>query len=97
MEAYSAEYFKKQAHDIMFDVSDDEVVELQAEFKELLSQIDVLNEIDTEGVEEMIYPFEAETKFLREDVVANVISQEDALSNAKSVKAGHVHVPKVVK
>ena len=81
----------------MFDVSDDEVVELQAEFKELLSQIDVLNEIDTEGVEEMIYPFEAETKFLREDVVANVISQEDALSNAKSVKAGHVHVPKVVK
>ena len=45
----------------------------------------------------MIYPFEAETKFLREDVVANVISQEDALSNAKSVKAGHVHVPKVVK
>ena len=93
MEAYSAEYFKKLAHDIMFDVSDDEVVE----FKELLSQIDVLNEIDTEGVEEMIYPFEAETKFLREDVVANVISQEDALSNAKSVKAGHVHVPKVVK
>ena len=97
MEAYSAEYFMKLAHDIMFDVSDDEVVELQAEFKELLSQIDVLNEIDTEGVEEMIYPFEAETKFLREDVVANVISQEDALSNAKSVKAGHVHVPKVVK
>ena len=97
MEAYSAEYFKKLAHDIMFDVSDDEVVELQAEFKELLLQIDVLNEIDTEGVEEMIYPFEAETKFLREDVVANVISQEDALSNAKSVKAGHVHVPKVVK
>lgn len=97
METYSAEYFKKLAHDIMFDVSDDEVVELQAEFKELLSQIDVLNEIDTEGVEEMIYPFEAETKFLREDVVANVISQEDALSNAKSVKAGHVHVPKVVK
>ena len=42
MEAYSAEYFKKLAHDIMFDVSDDEVVELQAEFKELLSQIDVL-------------------------------------------------------
>ena len=97
METYSAEYFKKLAHDIMFDVSDDEVIELQAEFKELLSQIDVLNEIDTEGVEEMIYPFEAETNFLREDVVANVISQEDALSNVKSVKAGHVHVPKVVK
>ena len=64
MEAYSAEYFKKLAHDIMFDVSDDEVVELQAEFKELLSQIDVLNEIDTEGVEEMIYPVFKEINYL---------------------------------
>ena len=45
----------------------------------------------------MIYPFEAETTFLREDTVDNVISQDAALANVKSVKAGHVHVPKVVK
>ncbi len=97
MEEYSVEYFKKLAHDIMFDISEQEALELQDDFKELVSEIDILNEIDTEGVEEMIYPFEMETHFLREDVVENVVSQSDALSNAKSVKAGHVHVPKVVK
>lgn len=97
MEQYSAEYFKKLAHDIMFDLNDTEVCELQDEFKELLEQIEVLDKINTDNVEEMIYPFEAETVFLREDKVENVISQEDALSNVKSAKAGHVHVPKVVK
>lgn len=97
MEEFSAEYFKKLAHDIMFDLNDEEVSELQEEFKVLLQQIELLDGIDTEGVEEMIYPFEAETTFLREDSVDNVISQEAALLNVKSAKVGHVHVPKVVK
>lgn len=97
MEEFSAEYFKKLAHDIMFDLNDEEVSELQEEFKVLLQQIELLNGIDTEGVEEMIYPFEAETTFLREDSVDNVIPQEAVLLNVKSAKAGHVHVPKVVK
>ena len=97
MEKYSNEYFKKLANDIMFDISDAEAEELKDEFQQLLEQIDVLNEIDTDGVEEMIYPFEAETTYLRCDEVARVITQQEALSNVKSVKAGHVHVPKVVK
>lgn len=97
METFDKAYFEKLAHDIMFDVNEQEVNELQEEFKVLLEQIDVLDEINTDGVEEMIYPFEAETTFLREDVVENVITQEEALSNAASVRAGHVHVPKVVK
>lgn len=97
MEAFSKEYFKKLAHDIMLDLNDQEISELQEEFKELTVQIDKLNEIDTTGVEEMIYPFEAETAFLRDDVIENVIPQTDALGNVKTVKAGHVHVPKVVK
>lgn len=97
METFDKAYFEKLAHDIMFDVNEQEVKELQEEFKVLLEQIDVLDEINTDGVEEMIYPFEAETTFLREDVVENVMTQKEALGNAASVRAGHVHVPKVVK
>lgn len=97
MEKFSTEYFRKLAHDIMFDISDQEIEELKAEFGQLLSQIEGLKEIDTEGVADMVYPFEEETSYVREDVVENVLSQHDALVNAKSVKAGHVHVPKVVK
>lgn len=97
MELFSEEYFKKLANDIMFDVNAQEISEIQEEFKALLKQLDILHAIHTDGVEEMIYPFEQETTFLREDTVDRVISQKEALSNAVSVKAGHVHVPKVVK
>ena len=97
MEAYSKDYFKRLERDIMFDISDEEAGELQYEFQDLLKQIKALDAIDTEHVEEMVYPFETETHYLREDEVNCVISQEEALCNAKSVKAGHVHVPKVVK
>lgn len=45
----------------------------------------------------MIYPFEAPTVFLREDIKADTLSQDQALSNAADVRMGHVHVPKVVK
>ena len=47
MEEFSAEYFKKLAHDIMFDLNDEEVSELQEEFKVLLQQIELLDGIDT--------------------------------------------------
>lgn len=97
METLDNENLKKLAKQIMFDISEQEMEELQEDFKILLEQIDLLDKIDTDGVEEMVYPFEMETVFLREDEVSNVIDQQAALANVNSVMAGHVHVPKVVK
>ncbi len=91
------EYFKHLAHQLMFDVNETEIEQLQEEFETLDKQIALLERIDTTGVEPMVYPFEAETSFLRADEVTHTLSREDALSNAKSVMAGHIHVPKVVK
>lgn len=91
------EYFKQLAHQLMFDVDETEIAQLQEEFETLDKQIALLERIDTDGVEPMVYPFETETTFLRADEVAQTLSREDALSNAQSVMAGHVHVPKVVK
>ena len=45
----------------------------------------------------MVYPFEEETHFLREDVVSNQITQEEVLRNAPKVADGQIVVPKVVK
>lgn len=89
--------FKQLANQIMFDLNEQEQQELQEEFDILVEQIDLLNDIDTDGVSEMVYPFEQPTTFLRVDEVQNVLSQEDALKNVTNVKMGHVHVPKVVK
>lgn len=97
METFDKEFFQKLADGIMLDVNDEEIEDLQQEFAILTRQIQLFDKVDTSGVEPMVYPFEAATTFIREDVVDHVLSQEDALKNAKSVRAGHVHVPKVVK
>ena len=97
METFDRAYFKKLAHQIMFDLSDQEIDELQEEFKVLVSQMELLEKIDTEGVEPMVYPFEAETSYIREDEAVHVLSAAEALRNVSDVREGHVLVPKVVK
>jgi len=96
-ETKDREYFKKLAHQLMFDLSDEEADELVDEFKVYEKQIEIMSSINTDGVEEMIYPFEAPTSFLREDEVSNVISQDDAMANVTKKIEGHFVLPKVVK
>lgn len=96
-ELKSKEYLRHLAHQCMFDCSDEELSDIQNEFVILEKQMELLNQVNTEGVEPMIYPFEMETNFLREDEVTNVLSEEDALCNAAKTKNGHVLVPKVVR
>ena len=94
MEKFSTEYFHKLANDLKFDLSDEE---LKKDFVAVEEQVSLFEKVDTEGVEPMVYPFEAPTTFLREDVVSDVLTQEEALTNVKDARMGHVHVPKVVK
>ncbi len=89
--------FKKLANQIMFDLDAQEQAELKEEFDILQEQIELLDEIDTSDVEEMVYPFEQAMAYLREDEAHHVLSQKEALGNVAAVKMGHVHVPKVVK
>ena len=94
MEKFSTEYFHKLANDLKFDLSDEE---LKKDFVAVEKQVSLFEKVDTQGVEPMVYPFETPTVFLREDVVSDVLTQEEALKNVKDARMGHVHVPKVVK
>lgn len=91
------EYFRKLAHQLMFDLSDEEADGIVKEFGELETQMSLLDKVNTDDTEEMIYPFEQATTFLRDDVVTNVISQADAMKNVKKNLEGHFVLPKVVK
>lgn len=88
---------KELANRIMFDVNEEEAQNIINDFETYEKQLAILNEIDTDGVEEMIYPFDTPTSFLRKDEVSHVIDKEDALKNASKTKEGHIVVPKVVK
>ncbi|MCF0109706.1 MAG: Asp-tRNA(Asn)/Glu-tRNA(Gln) amidotransferase subunit GatC [Erysipelotrichaceae bacterium] len=96
-EVKNPEYFKKLAHQLMFDLSDEEAADIVAEFDTLTSQLALLDGIDTTGVEPMVYPFETPTVFLREDIGDYEITPEEALSNVANSRDGHFVVPKVVK
>ena len=91
------EYFIKLAEQLMFRLSDEEADSIVREFSTLESQMALLDDVDTEGVEEMIYPFEEDTVFMREDIPNHVISQEEALENVEKKIEGHFVLPKVVK
>lgn len=89
--------YKKLANQLMFDLSPEEENDIKQEFQVLMHQLELLEEIDTSGVEPMVYPLHPVTTYLREDEVSDVLSQADALRNATKVKEGHILVPKVVR
>ena len=97
MEKRDASYFKNLGYNLMFELSDQEAEDIVQEFEVLLKQMELLETIDTEGVEEMIYPFEEETSYMRQDVIGKTLSQTEVLLNAAKEKQGHFVVPKVVK
>ena len=90
-------YFKALARKLMFELTDEEADDIVQEFKTLCVQLQLLEAIDTTGVEPMVYPFETPTVYLREDEENHTISQEEALSNASKVVQGHCSVHRVVK
>lgn len=96
MEKHTKAYFKYLAQQIRFDLTDQEAQDIADEFSILIDQMNLLNTIDTTGIEPMIYPFEAPTTFMREDVVDHVLSVQEALKNAPSSKNGFFVTKKVV-
>ena len=81
----------------MFDVSEKEALDISKELDQIEKIFKSFEQIDTTGVEEMVYPFDIETNYFREDEESNLLSQSDSLANADKVISGHVVVPKVVK
>lgn len=61
----------------------------------MLDYIDMLNGLDTEGVEPMSHVFPVHNVF-REDVVVNGDDRENLLANAPEQKEGCYKVPKTV-
>lgn len=96
MVKHNPAYFKSLAKQLRFELTDEEAQNISDEFKILIDQMNLLNAIDTQNVEPMVYPFETPTSFMREDVVDQVLSAQEALKNAPSSKNGFFITKKVV-
>ena len=69
---------------------------MKSDLEKMLAFVDKLNEIDTEGVDPLIYMSE-EVNVLRKDKVSEETSQEDALKNAPEKDSDYFKVPTVFK
>ena len=79
---------------LKFDDSAEE--KMKTDLEKMLAFVDKLNEIDTEGIDPLIYMSE-EINVLREDKVTEETSQEDALKNAPEKDSDYFKVPTVLK
>lgn len=97
MKAYNKEILKDAAHRLMFDMSEQEYDTLHDEFDIIIKQMSVIgNHAEIDDYAPMIFPFECETTFLRDDVPGEPLSREEALRNANHKAGGQIKLPKVL-
>lgn len=87
---------EKVAQLARLEFSADEKEKLMNHLEQIVSYVEKLNELDTEGVEPTKHVVEM-TRVLREDKIKNGLTQEDAVTNAPKSKQGYFSVPKVIK
>jgi len=79
---------------LKFDTSKAE--KMKSDLDNIIGFVDKLSEIDTEGVEPLIYLSE-EVNVLRTDEIKHEVSQENALKNAPQKDSDYFKVPTVLK
>lgn len=68
---------------------------IKNDLKRMINFVDKLGELDTTGVEPLVYMNDEQLE-LRKDAVVDQISQRDALKNAPSKDSDYFKVPKVL-
>lgn len=79
------------------ETTEDEKKAFLAGLKKILTHIEQLQEINTEGVATCNHVLETVSNVMREDEVGELLSRELFLANAPSHVGGMVRVPPVIK
>ena len=78
------------------EFNDNEKIKIKNDLKKIVNFFDKLSEVNTENVEPLIYMSDFKNK-LREDLVKQEISKEDALKNAPDKDSDYFKGPKFIK
>ncbi len=85
----------KIAHLARLDLAENDKQEMIGDMNRILDFMAKLNEVDTSGVEPLVY-MSNEVNVLREDVVKHDITTEEALENAPKHNDQYFMVAKVI-
>lgn len=89
------ESLKKIAHLARLEIKPGEEAALLESMDSVLTWMDQLNEIDTQGVEPLTHIMD-EVNSWREDKGENSLARKDAIANAPSGTDTYIMVPKVI-
>ena len=89
------ETVEKVAHLARLELAEDEKEVLIADMSKILGFMAKLNEIDTSGIEPLVY-MTSSSNVVREDVVKQEITHEEALINAPKHDENYFLVAKVI-
>ena len=89
------ETVEKVAHLARLELAEDEKVTMIDDMSKILDFMAKLNEIDTTGVEPLVY-MTNEVNVVREDVIKQEITHQEALQNAPKHDKDYFLVPKVI-
>jgi len=70
--------------------------EIKADLQEMISFIEKLKEVNTEGVAPLLH-MSSNVNILRDDIVSGSVSREEGLKNAPETDGTFFKVPKVIK
>ena len=89
------ETVEKVAHLARLELAEDEKETMIADMNKILGFMDKLNEIDTSGIEPLVY-MTNEVNTVREDVIKQEVTHEEALLNAPKHDGDYFLVAKVI-
>ncbi len=83
------------AHLARLEFEDAAKAEIINDMNRMLAFVDKLNELNTDGVEPLIYMNE-DVDVMRDDVAKTSVTQQEALKNAPKKDSDYFKVPKVI-
>lgn len=83
------------AHLARLEFDTEQKIKIKSDLERIVGFFDKLSEVDTSGVEPLIYMSDRQNN-LREDVVKEEINQKQALKNAPGKDSDYFKVPKFI-
>ncbi len=83
------------AHLARLELADDEIAGLARDLNAIVSYVDQLQQLDTEGVEPLAHPLDVRNVF-REDAPVASLLVDEALANAPDRRGDYFGVPAVL-
>lgn len=89
------ELIKQVAKNARLNLTEVEIEKFTKECSDILNTFSKIDEVDTKNVEPAFHPIPIKNH-LREDIIGDSLSQEDALKNSKHQMNGYFKGPKAI-